>query len=207
MHISAASTGSRIGSTDPHGLLTRGASETEHVPTELFAFRTTRLPAPGYLPNRTHRPSAASAHRGELGRSLNARQPRRRRTRRSYRAGSKPAGQEPATSATAAGLALQNVTDLDERPTARSCRVEDVQREHPDRCAGRVASHEERRRPQPSRSSDRDCAAKVSAIAAATTPTIKTVEGRRASAVRPHARQAHTAYGTTTNTAPTSPGT
>lgn len=153
-----------------------------------------------------HRPSAASAHRGELGRSLNARQPRRRRTRRSYRAGSKPAGQEPATSASA-GLALQNVTDLDERPTARSCRVEDVQREHPDRCAGRVASHEERRRPQPSRSSDRDCAAKVSAIAAAATPTIKTVEGRRASAVRPHARQAHTAYGTTTNTAPTSPGT
>ena len=45
MHIGAASTGSRIGSTDPHGLLTRGASETEHVPTEVFAFRTTRLPA------------------------------------------------------------------------------------------------------------------------------------------------------------------
>ena len=44
MHIGAASTGSRIGSTD-HGLLTRGASETEHVPTEVFAFRTTRLPA------------------------------------------------------------------------------------------------------------------------------------------------------------------
>src|SRR5207247_6139950 len=45
MHIGAASTGSRIGSTDPHGRLTRGAGETEHVPTELFAFRTTRLPA------------------------------------------------------------------------------------------------------------------------------------------------------------------
>ena len=45
MHIDAASTGSRIGSTDPHGLLTGGAGETEHVPTEVFAFRTTRLPA------------------------------------------------------------------------------------------------------------------------------------------------------------------